>query len=307
MNSLVTHISDPDLKQLLTGLCDECVKIGKELSRSIVASVGTKNSFGDNQLNADMAADTNLWTFSADSPLVRAAASEECPRLRDCGDTGKYILCWDPLDGSSIVDCNFAVGTIIGVWKSRTGTEGEPTLMNCTARADQVAAVLAVYGPRTTVLVGAEGKLGEVTAVDGDWQPSRSHEQCAIAAKGAKMFSPANLRVAQDLPAYKALVDFWMENRYTLRYTGGLVPDVYQMFVKNQGIFCNPISEKAPPKLRLLYECAPLALLLELAGGKASDGARPVLDIPVTSMDQRTALIAGTAEEVDRCLTSLKA
>ena len=110
------------------------------------------------------------------------------------------------------------------------------------------------------------------------------------------------MRAAQDLPGYKALLDHYMADKYTLRYSGGLVPDVYQQFTKNQGVFSNPTSEASPAKLRLAFEAAPFALLVEKAGGKTSDGVTggSVLDVVITAVDQRTPLCIGSAKEVDR-------
>merc|ERR1712238_612902 len=118
----------------------------------------------------------------------------------------------------------------------------------------------------------------------------------------SKIFSPANLRAAQDVPGYKKLVDHYMTNRFTLRYSGGLVPDVYQQFTKTQGIFTNPTSKTSPAKLRLAFEAAPFGLLVEGAGGKTSDGVTggSILDVRIDGVDQRTPLCIGSANEVDR-------
>merc|ERR1711924_238795 len=108
--------------------------------------------------------------------------------------------------------------------------------------------------------------------------------------------------VAQDVEGYSSLIDYWMSNRYTLRYSGGLVPDVCQQFTKKQGVFANPTSKGSPAKIRLAFEAAPFALLVEKAGGKTSEGVAgtSVLDVPITGIDQRTALCIGSAKEVDR-------
>merc|ERR1712129_410775 len=134
--------------------------------------------------------------------------------------------------------------------------------------------------------------------VDG-WICSRERIEIA---KETKIFSPANLRAAQDVPEYKELIDHFMTNKYTLRYTGGLVPDVCQQFTKKQGIFTNPTSKSSPAKLRLAFEAAPFGRLVEMAGGKTSDGVtgKSVLDVMITAVDQRTALAIGSATEVDR-------
>merc|ERR1719181_586760 len=93
-----------------------------------------------------------------------------------------------------------------------------------------------------------------------------------------------------------------MTNRYTLRYSGGLVPDICQQFTKRQGVFANPTSSSSPAKLRLAFEAAPFGLLVEKAGGKTSNGidGGSILDVAITGIDQRTALCIGSANEVDR-------
>merc|ERR1719359_2501974 len=93
-----------------------------------------------------------------------------------------------------------------------------------------------------------------------------------------------------------------MTNRYTLRYTGGLVPDICQQFTKRQGVFANPTSASSPAKLRLAFEAAPFGLLVEAAGGKTSDGVSgaSILDMKITGIDQRTPLCIGSSNEVDR-------
>merc|ERR1712139_170467 len=97
-------------------------------------------------------------------------------------------------------------------------------------------------------------------------------------------------------------IEHYMENKFTLRYSGGLVPDVYQQFTKQQGVFANPTSESSPAKLRLAFEAAPFGLLVEKAGGKTSDGTSggSVLDVTINEVDQRTALCIGSSNEVDR-------
>lgn len=110
------------------------------------------------------------------------------------------------------------------------------------------------------------------------------------------------MRAAQEVNAYGDLIQYWMGNKYTLRYTGGLVPDVCQQFTKGMGIFVNPTSKSAPAKLRLAFEAAPFGLLVERAGGKSSNGidGASILDTQINGIDQRTALALGSSSEVDR-------
>jgi sedoheptulose-bisphosphatase len=190
---------------------------------------------------------------------------------------------------------NWAVGTILGIWPRETG------IIGATGR-DQVASLVALYGPRTTVFVTLDDGVYEFTyganGVDG-WLCSRDRVQIA---EESKIFAPANMRAAQDVEGYAKLIDFWMKNRYTLRYTGGLVPDICQQFTKRQGVFSNPTSPSSPAKLRLAFEAAPFGLLVEKAGGKTSNGVdgASILDTEISGIDQRTALCIGSAKEVER-------
>lgn len=254
-------------------------------------------------------ADQLMWDAVKKSSVIREGASEEDPIVRnvDCTGDGEFTVCWDPLDGSSIIDNNWAVGTMVGVWPKSTG------LLGATGR-DQVTSIIALYGPRTTVLVALDdgvyefsygcqpnGDRGETSDADVEDPWICSRHQITI-TPDCKIFSPANLRAAQDLPGYSELVNYYMTNRYTLRYSGGMVPDVYQQFTKKQGIFCNPTSDKSPAKLRLAFEAAPFGLLVEKAGGKTSDGVSggSILDVQINSVDQRTPLCLGSSNEVDR-------
>jgi len=297
---------DTKVRAVIMEMLDACADITEALRTALVTVEGSSNTFGDAQLSVDVVADNLMWEACKNSPNIREGASEEDPIVRDTDTTGtgEFTVCWDPLDGSSIVDNNWAVGTMIGIWPKRTG------LIGATGR-DQVTSLVALYGPRTTVLVALDDGTYEFSygctpegcqLPDGSWEPWICSRHKIDIKKDCKIFSPANLRAAQDVPGYKKLVDYYMENRYTLRYSGGLVPDVYQQFTKTQGIFTNPTSKSSPAKLRLAFEAAPFALLVEKAGGKSSDGVTggSILDVKINAVDQRTALGIGSANEVDR-------
>ena len=293
---LDAKMADKELVKVVQTMFDACGTITEALRKELVTVADNQNSaFGDVQLGVDVLADDLMWEVCRTDPLIKNGASEEEPEVREMHEDGKFCICWDPLDGSSIVDNNWAVGTIIGIWGAETG------IIGATGR-DQVTAMVALYGPRTTMFVALDDGLYEFTyganGVDG-WICSR--ERIKI-SEDSKIFSPANLRAAQDVPQYGKLVDYWMENKYTLRYSGGLVPDVCQQFTKKMGVFANPTSKKSPAKIRLAFEAAPFGLLVEAAGGKTSEGVTggSVLDVEITGIDQRTALCIGSANEVDR-------
>lgn len=329
---------DARVRRVVRDLVDAVAAITEALRTALVTVEGSANDFGDAQLSVDMIADRLLWDAVRRSPVIREGASEEDPVVRDVADAhhhddAEFTVCWDPLDGSSIVDNNWAVGTMVGVWPRKTG------LIGATGR-DQVTSLVAMYGPRTTVLVALDDGVYEFSygcstansggsssdgSVNSDEREQRDHGRSHDAQEenkntddkdnlwicsrsqiqispDCKIFSPANLRAAQESSEYRALVDYYMTNRYTLRYTGGLVPDVYQQFTKRQGVFCNPTSTRSPAKLRLAFEAAPFALLVEKAGGLSSDAVTgaSILDVTIHAVDQRTALCLGSAHEVTR-------
>ncbi|KAB1217781.1 Sedoheptulose-1,7-bisphosphatase, chloroplastic [Morella rubra] len=227
------------------------------------------------------------------SHFCKYACSEEVPELQDMGGPveGGFSVAFDPLDGSSIVDTNFTVGTIFGVWPGDklTGVTGR----------DQVAAAMGIYGPRTTYVLAIKGFPGthEFLLLDeGKWQ----HVKDTTEIGEGKLFSPGNLRATFDNPEYNKLINYYVNEKYTLRYTGGMVPDVNQIIVKEKGIFTNVISPSSKAKLRLLFEVAPLGLLIENAGGYSSDGKQSVLDKVISGLDERTQVAYGSKNEVIR-------
>jgi sedoheptulose-bisphosphatase len=266
---------------------------------------GTQNSSGDHQLDLDIACDEAVFKSIRNSSVFAIAASEETPVETDVSpvvfDGPIYSVGFDPLDGSSIIDSNFAVGSIFGIWPGKG-------LLGRTGR-EQVASVVSLYGPRTTLIIALPSKsrnaeqIGditfEVTLVNGHtiWKVSRNE---VILQPSKKIFAPGNLRATNDNPDYDALVKYWINERYTLRYSGGMVPDVYHMFAKSGGVFSNVSSIPAPAKLRLLYEVAAIGLLVECAGGETTHETEDVsvLDLVVNDLDRRLGVCFGSKDEV---------
>jgi len=292
---------------LLQSLLKACRIIGTNLRSGGFSSdaVGTTNKFGDNQLDVDLKADAVVFDCLRESKVVHVASSEENPTEIPCNGLG-YSVSFDPLDGSSIVDANFAVGTIVGVWKGNG-------FLNRTGR-EQACSLIAMYGPRITTavafnhIVTANGApiAFELTLHSSAWVVSNPK----LTIKPiAKTFAPGNLRATSDNLEYRGLVNYWIDKKYTLRYSGGLVPDVYHILIKGEGVMTNASSKAAKAKLRLLFECAPIALIIEAAGGascacpsEAGEVLLPLslLDVPITNLDRRVGVCYGSQSEVDR-------
>ncbi|KUI62868.1 Sedoheptulose-1,7-bisphosphatase, chloroplastic, partial [Cytospora mali] len=122
-----------------------------------------------------------------------------------------------------------------------------------------------------------------------------------------RYFAPANLRAAGQDERYMGLVSRYIREGYTLRYSGGLVPDVVHALVKGHGVYVSPVTGTSKAKLRRLFELFPVALILECAGGKAVDptDGRRILDVVLENTDERAGLVCGTAEEVDAVVKAL--
>ena len=210
-------------------------------------------------------------------------------------------MTYDTLDGSSIIDTNFSIGSIYSVWPAN-----EKKLIGEKLGA-QVNAVLVVYGPRTTAIIynAKSDKVQELTLVENDWIISHDH----LVIKGeTKIFSPGNLRCASEHEEYLQVVEGWIKRGLTLRYTGGLIVDVAQIFIKRQGVFCCVGSKNHKFKLRALYEAAAVGFLIEKAGGKTiSFDKKSLLDYEVKSYDDRLYTFLNTdplQSEVQRRLNS---
>lgn len=292
LNSLFSAVAE--IAVTLRSVGGEAVDAGDDGSSGV-------NAFGDRQLKADVAADTVLFQKLRECGAVEIASSEENTAMVPMGGSG-YSVAFDPVDGSSIYPANWSVGTIFGIWP------GGQLLGRC--GQDQVAAGFSVFGPRTVIVIarpsgsaGGEPVVEEYTLLGTQW--TRTCDHLRIPAN-KKTFAPANLRAASDNSAYHDLMLAWMADKYSLRYSGGLVPDVYHIFAKGGGVFCNPVSPSAPAKLRLLYEVAPLAFVVEAAGGASHNGSGSALLMHISSAEVRSQVALGSRAEVDRCLPALK-
>lgn len=257
-------------------------------------TISNTNAFGDAQLQIDVQADEIIQKHLAATGHVRAISSEERPYEILLSEDADFSVAYDPLDGSSILPTNFAVGTIIGIWRS-------PNFVGATG-STLVASLAAVYGPRTTVYLSSPlwGDVGVHEVTLGVSGLAQAVASLLPKVGEGKLFAPANLRSSADHPGYSKLIQFYMEQRYTLRYTGGMVPDVTQILVKGFGVFASPVSKDAPAKLRLLYEAMPMAALVEAAGGASSDGNCSLLERTILHFEERTPVCLGSTAEVAR-------
>lgn len=272
-------------------------------------------------MNVDVLAEEIIRKALAQCPSIHAASSEEDPVEREVhgasngtngtgteGTTEKYTVAFDPLDGSSIIAPNWTVGTIIGIWDGETALSQDPK--------KQIAAILGVFGPRTVAIVALNIPGSEPICFEVEVAEDMSAEEYPILRKEIKLssppfktkyFAPANMRAAAEDPHYMKLISHYIEQKYTLRYSGGLVPDVVHALVKGHGVYISPVTAQSKAKLRKMFELAPVALIVECAGGLAldsKDGMR-ILESPIKDIDERGGLICGTKEDVEFAVKQL--
>jgi fructose-1,6-bisphosphatase I len=275
--------------------------MGKYISAKIHESnrklAGFKNIYGEEQLTLDRSADEILKNHLEDSGFVREYASEERDAVIQIGQGGeKYFVTADPLDGSSLVDTNLAIGTIIGIHKEPIFTEGRRTL---------VAAMYIMYGPLIT-MVYAAGKGAHEFVLNREGEYVLSEDHILLKERG-DIYSLGGLR-SEWTPGHLKFVEYLENEGYKLRYSGGFVPDFNQVLIKRGGIFTYPALRKSPKgKLRLLFELQPMAFIIEQAGGMATDGKQDILSLRVENLNQRCPVYIGSRFEVEKAKEFLAA
>lgn len=261
---------------------------------------GTINPSGEAQLALDVRANDIIVEALKKSKLVWWLASEEMKDPEEVGNENyPFTVVFDPLDGSSLVDVNFAVGSIFGVyaWPKDHAKRWEAMQMPRMG-SEQVAACYAVYGPHTTLVLTVKNGTHEFRfADDGNFYLTKENLKVAPVAKH---FAPGNLRAAAEREDYLKLTNDFIKSGLTLRYSGGMVPDLNHILLKGDGIFTYPSYSKAPQgKLRLLFECNPMALLMEQAGGAASDGKERILEKKISELHERSPIFIGSRDTVE--------
>jgi fructose-1,6-bisphosphatase I len=267
---------------------------GKYISAKIHESnrklAGFKNMYGEEQLSLDRSSDEILRNQLQYSGFVREYVSEEQDTVVLLGKgREKYFVTADPLDGSSLVDTNLAIGTIIGIHKESVFSRGRDTM---------VAALYITYGPLITMVYSAGSGTHEFV-LNREGEYVLSEENIRLDDKGS-IYSPGGLR-KDCTDEHLKYLEYLEAEGYKLRYSGGFVPDINQVLIKRGGVFTYPALKKSPRgKLRLLFELQPMAFIIEQAGGIATDGREEILSVPVENLDQRCPIYIGSRFEVEK-------
>jgi fructose-1,6-bisphosphatase I len=302
-----------ELSRLFSAISLAARIINREVKRAglnnILGDFGSTNVQGEEVKKLDVFSNEQFIHALKERGEVCAIASEENEGLiefnGEFSKTGKYIVAFDPLDGSSNIDVNVSVGSIFSIYRRKS--EGDCATLEdfMQAGVEQVAAGYVIYGSSTMLVYSTGNGVNGFTLDPSIGAFFLSHPNMQIPKTG-KIYSinegnyvhfPQGVK---DYIKYCQVEDKATSRPYSSRYIGSAVADFHRNMLKG-GIFIYPSTSSAPKgKLRLLYECNPLAFLVEQAGGKASDGFNRILDIKPTSLHQRTPLFIGSSDMVEQ-------
>lgn len=297
------------LFSLVTACKDISFRVGQGALSGVLGATQDENVQGEQQKKLDVIANQILKDYLAADNNVRSIASEEEDTIVAANQSGDYIVGFDPLDGSSNIDINGQIGTIFTIFTAVNQLNADdPAQFQQTGRA-QVAAGYVLYGS-STVLVLTTGNgtqcftldktIGEFLLTDAKMQvPTETQEFSINMANSRFWFEPIQYYINDLLKGEIGI----RKKRYNMRWNASMVGDVHRVLTRG-GIFLYPQDKRdpnKPAKLRLLYEANPMAMLMENAGGKASTGLQPILDVKIDDLHQRIPVIMGSSEEVEQC------
>ena len=277
------------MQEIIKAIEEASIEIKELIETGDTGKSNQENSTGDTQLKLDIASDEIIERIFRQIPNVKAIVSEEQESIIDLNANGEYLIAYDPLDGSSLVDVNLSVGSIYGIYKNEFNAK------------NIIASVYVVFGPRVEMVVAIDDvkmyrlKHGKFEFI----------QNIVLKQKG-NLKAPGSTQSCWA-PHHKQMVDDIFNDGYRLRYSGGMVPDLHQILLKGGGLFSYPgASDKPKGKLRQLFEVFPFALAYEKAGGGAVDGFKRVLEVETTHIHDTTPCFFGSNEEIKRVLEVYK-
>ncbi|MES3094698.1 class 1 fructose-bisphosphatase [Sphingomonas aerolata] len=313
----------PQLRLLIEVVARSCKAIshaiGKGALGGVLGSLESENVQGEVQKKLDVIANEMLLEANEWGGHLAAMASEEMETIHLVPNRypkGEYLLLFDPIDGSSNIDVDLSVGTIFSVLRAAETASGADVSEQDFLQAGQtqVAAGYAVYGPQTILVltVGAgvheftlDREIGSWVMTDTNIRMPGGKREFAINTSNARQWSPEVTRFIDERIAGK---DGPIGDDYNMRWTGSMVADAHRI-LKRGGVFLYPRDVHQPGKvgkLRLMYEGNPMAMLMEQAGGAATDGEQRILSIEPSSLHQRIGLIMGDPAEVEAITTAYR-
>ena len=277
----------------MTEIIESIKKIALEISEAIktkdTGKMDTQNACGDVQVKLDVISDEIVEKYLLATSSVKEIMSEEkeAPVKKN---EGKYLVAYDPLDGSSLIDVDLSVGSIFGIYERYNGE-------------DIKAAAYVVYGPRVEMVVARD--VVELFRLNEKTKEFEFVKEIKLDKKG-KILGPGGTQ-KYWYPYHKEMIDSLFKEGYRLRYSGGMVPDLHQILLKGGGLFAYPGTEDKPKgKLRKLFEVFPFAFVYKKAGGFGVDGYNDLLTLKAEHYHDTTPCFFGSEYEINRVLETYK-
>ncbi|WP_375037873.1 class 1 fructose-bisphosphatase [Acinetobacter sp. RW6] len=300
----------PELAQVIDTIATTCKTIDLALQKGalagILGSAGNENVQGETQKKLDVISNDYLIDALKVHPQVGGLASEELDEFTPAQENGKYLVLFDPLDGSSNIDINMCVGTIFSILPAKNAVTQAEDFMQ--AGTQQVAAGYVLYGPSTMMALTVGNGVAFFTLdpetqtfllTTDNVQVAADTQEFAINASNQRHWEDPVKQYIDELLAGKNSI---REKDFNMRWVACMVGDIHRILCRS-GIFLYPYDLKDPKKagrLRLMYEANPMSMLIEQAGGASTTGRVRILDIEPTELHQRVPVIIGSKNEVER-------
>jgi len=300
------HGATGELSGLILDIATAAKIISHQINKAglvdILGKIGNQNASGEEVQKLDIIADLSMQEHLRNSGHCCAIASEENTNFVQISDSNnaKYVVLFDPLDGSSNIDVNVSIGTIFAVYQRDTELGEECQERDFLQQGyKQVAAGYALYGTSTMLVYATKnGTVNGFTLDNSICEFCLSHPNMQI-PKG-RTYSVNYAKYGEFSEGVQQYIDDCVEQGMEFRYIGSMVADVHRTLLKG-GVFMYPATKPYPNgKLRLLYECNPLAFIIKKAGGAATDGFTDILQLKAEKLHERTPIFIGSAAHINR-------
>lgn len=310
-----------ELSRLLNAIVTAAKVISKDVRRAglidnFLGEQGNVNVQGEEQQKLDVIADKQFIKMLHNGGEVCAIASEENDDFVAFDDetskNGKYVVLFDPLDGSSNIDVNVSIGTIFSIYKRKTPVGTLATVEDILQKGtEQVVAGYVLYGSSTMLVYTTGNGVNGFTLDPSIGEFCLSHPDMKMPLK-SRLYGINEGNIAICHPGIKAYTNYCQSydndygQPYSGRYIGSLVADFHRNLIKG-GIYIYPVTETSPKgKLRLLYECNPMSFIAEQAGGLATDGKNRILEIQPTELHQRVGYFTGSKNQMEKVMELMR-
>ena len=279
------------MTEIIKAIENIAIKINEAIKYEDTSKTESENSSGDVQVKLDVISDEIIEKEFSKINTIKEIVSEEKEDIYPLFENGEYLVAYDPLDGSSLIDVNLSVGSIFGIYK------------NSYDGANLVSAVYVVYGPRVEMVVARD--VVELFKLDEKKGEFVFQKELRLKEKG-KLVGPGGTQ-KEWYPYHKEMIDNFFKSGYRLRYSGGMVPDLHQILLKGGGLFAYPgTNDKPKGKLRMLFEVFPFAYVYKVAGGLAIDGKNDLLSLSPEHLHDTTPCFFGSDYEIKKVLEVYK-